>query len=103
MVTSARKLVYRPSSIRPPSTLLYCFTGVRSTTGYTVPPSTLKVSTMLLACAGAALPLDAATTARTTVGRAAVGVSARSICTTLRWRLISLAAYLLLHRARRAR
>jgi len=61
------------------------------------------VSTMLLACAGAALPLDAATTARTTVGRAAVGVSARSICTTLRWRLISLAAYLLLHRARRAR
>ena len=89
MVTSARKLVYRPSSIRPPSTLLYCFTGVRSTTGYTVPPSTLMVSTMLLAWL--------------LLGRAAVGVSARSICTTLRWRLISLAAYLLLHRARRAR
>jgi len=34
------------------------------------------------------LPLDAATTARTAVGRAAEGASARSICTTLRWRLI---------------
>jgi hypothetical protein len=43
---------------------------------------------MALACAGAALPLDAATTARTAVGRAAEGASARSICTTLRWRLI---------------
>ena len=90
MVTSARKLVYRPSSIRPPSTLLYCFTGVRSTTGYTVPPCALS-TVFVLACV----------TARTTLGRAAVGVSARSICTTLRWRLI--VAYLLQRRARRAR
>ena len=43
------------------------------------------------------MPLDAAATARTTVGRAvraAEGVNARSICTTLRWRLM-IVAYLL--------
>lgn len=62
-----------------------------------MPPLTFTLSTTLLACAGAALPLDAAATARTTVGRAvraAEGVNARIICTTLRWRLM-IVAYLL--------